>query len=199
MMLYASRYHDINALISFAWNNTGAASIPTGFFLNWIVPQFFQRGIDYATFFPPGPGDISAACVLGFFSQPLAQTAVDPAIVALECANANLGTSPSGELASTPALRAANLMAIPGVGPTPALLTFADLDVMVAGANNPAGDPDFSGQEVAFWQQNCHCDVSSYTQPGAGHAMFFPDTMPALEENVVSWLLSRNLNPRPQD
>jgi pimeloyl-ACP methyl ester carboxylesterase len=194
-MLYAARYHDIDALLSFAWNNTGAASIPTGFFLNWIVPQF-QQGRDYVTYFPPGPTDVSAACVLGFFSQPLAQTTVDPDVVALECANANLGTSPSGEVASTPALRQANLASVGNVGPTPALLAFADLDTMVAGANNPAGDPDFSGQEVALWQQSCNCDVSSYTQPSAGHAMFFHDTMPDLVDAVAEWLDSRDLNPR---
>lgn len=134
--------------------------------------------------------------MLGFFSQPLVQTAVAPSVVALECANSNLGTSPSGELRGTMDLRQANLASLGNVGPTPALLAFADLDTMVAGANNPAGDPDFSGQEVALWQQDCNCDVSSYTQPGAGHAMFFHDTMPELVENVASWLASRGLDPR---
>jgi pimeloyl-ACP methyl ester carboxylesterase len=195
VMQYATRYHDIDGMISFGWTNTGAASIPTGFFLNWIVPQF-QQGKDYVTFFRPAPGDVSSDCVLGLFSQPLAATDVDPAVVNLECANANLGTSPSGELAGTNALRQANLVALPGVGPTPALLTFADLDTMVASANNPAGDPDHAGQEVAQWQQRCNCDVSSYIQPGAGHAMFFPDTMPELADAVVSWLDSRGLDPR---
>jgi hypothetical protein len=146
------------------------------------VPQF-QQGKDYVTFFRPGPGDVSSDCVLGLFSQPLAATDVDPAVVNLECANANLGTSPSGELAGTNALRQANL-------------AFADLDTMVASANNPAGDPDHAGQEVAQWQQRCNCDVSSYIQPGAGHAMFFPDTMPELADAVVSWLDSRGLDPR---
>lgn len=194
-MLYAMRYHDIDGLLSFAWNNTGAASIPTGFFVNWIVPQF-QQGRDYVTFFRPGASGVSDDCVLGFFSQPLVQTAVAPSVVALECANSNLGTSPSGELRGTMDLRQANLASLGNVGPTPALLAFADLDTMVAGANNPAGDPDFSGQEVALWQQDCNCDVSSYTQPGAGHAMFFHDTMPELVENVASWLASRGLDPR---
>ncbi len=195
VMLYASRYHDIDAMVSFGWNNTGAASIPTGFFVNWIVPQF-QQGKDYVTFFPPGPTQVSSACVLGLFSQPLADTAVCPTVVNLECANANLGTSPSGELAGSNALRQANLAALGGVGPTPALLTFGDLDTMVAGAHNPAGDPDYSGQEVALWQQSCNCDISSYTQPRAGHAMFYPDTMPRLADKVVSWLASRGLDPR---
>ncbi|NVB85020.1 MAG: alpha/beta fold hydrolase, partial [Kofleriaceae bacterium] len=49
VMLYGSRYHDIDGLISFGWNNIGAASIPTGFFVNWIVPQI-QQGKDYVTF-----------------------------------------------------------------------------------------------------------------------------------------------------
>lgn len=195
VMQYAMRYHDIDGMISFGWTNTGAASIPTGFFLNWIVPQFVQ-GNDYVTFFPPGPGGVSSDCVLGLFSQPLASTAVDPAVVNLECANANLGRSPSGELAGTNALRAANLASVGGVGSTPALLAYADLDTMVASANNPAGDPDHAGQEVAVWQQSCNCDVSSYIQPGAGHAMFFPDTMPELADAVVSWLASRGLDPR---
>lgn len=194
-MQYAARYHDIDGLLAFGWNNTGAASIPSGFFLNWIVPQFLQ-GRDYVTFFPPGPAGTSSDCVLGFFSQPLAQTAVDPAVVALECANEHLGRSPSGELASTNALRQANLAALGGVGPTPALLAFADLDTMVAGANNPAGDPDYSGQEVALWQQGCNCDVSTYTQPSAGHAMFFHDTMPALVDEIARWLAARGLGPR---
>jgi pimeloyl-ACP methyl ester carboxylesterase len=192
---YATRYHDIDGVISYAWTNTGAASIPTGFFLNWIVPQFIA-GHDYVTFFRPGPGDVSADCVLGLFSQPLAQTDVDPGVVNLECANANLGTSPSGELAGTNALRAANLAALPGVGPTPALLTFGDLDTMVASANNPAGDPDHAALEVAAWQQSCNCDVSSYIQPGAGHALFFPNTMPELANATLSWLASHGLDPR---
>lgn len=194
-MQYAMRYHDIDGLISLAWNNTGAASIPSGFFLNWIVPQF-QQGKDYVTFFQPGLSGISSDCVLGMFSQPLAQTAVDPEVVQIECANANLGLSPSGELASTPSLRSANLAAIGQVGATPALLAFADLDTMIAGALNPAGDPDFSGQEVALWQQSCNCDVSSYTQPNAGHAMFFHETMPALVEAISDWLHDQGLDPR---
>ncbi|NVB82411.1 MAG: hypothetical protein HOV81_28790, partial [Kofleriaceae bacterium] len=140
--------------------------------------------------------EVSSACVLGLFSQPLADTDVDPDLVNLECANANLGTSPSGEMAGTNAIRAANIAALGGVGPTPALLTFGDLDTMVAGANNPAGDPDHSGQEVALWEQSCNCDVSSYTQPGTGHAMFFPNTMPELAQAVLSWLDSRGLDPR---
>ena len=195
VMNYATRYHDIDGMISFGWTNTGAASIPTGFFLNWIVPQFIQ-GNDYVTFFPPGPGDVSSDCVLGLFSQPLAATAYDPAVVNLECANENLGTSPSGELAGTNALRPANLAALPGVGPTPALLVYADLDVMVVSANNPAGDPDHAGLEIAAWQENCNCDVSSYILPGSGHAMFFPETMPELADAVVSWLAGHGFEPR---
>lgn len=195
VMQYATRFHDIDGMISFAWTNTGAASIPTGFFLNWIVPQFIQ-GKDYVTFFPPGPGDVSSGCVLGLFSQPLAATAYDPSVVELECANANLGTSPSGELAGTNPLRAANLAGLPGVGPTPVLLTFGDLDTMVASANNPAGDPDHAALEVAAWQESCNCDVSSYVQPGAGHALFFADTMGDLADTVVRWLASRGLEPR---
>jgi pimeloyl-ACP methyl ester carboxylesterase len=194
-MLYATRYHDIDGLVVFAWNNTGTASIPTALFVSWIVPQF-RQGKDYVTFFPPGASGVSADCVLGFFSQPLAQTAVDPEVVAIECANENLETSPSGELANTAVLRQAVLANLPNVGPTPALLTFADVDTMVAGANNPAGDPDFSGQEVALWQQTCNCDVTTYTQPAAGHAMFYPDTMPDLVAAVVDWLHSRGLHPR---
>jgi pimeloyl-ACP methyl ester carboxylesterase len=194
-MLYAARYHDIDGLLAFAWNNMGAASIPSQDFGTWIVPQFNQ-GKDYVTFFAPGPSDVSSRCVLNLFSQPLAQTAVDPAVVALECANANLGTAPSGELAGSNALRAANQAAIGGVGPTPALLAFADLDTMVAGANNPAGDPDHSGQEVALWQQQCNCDVDTYTQPAAGHAMFFTRTMPRLAHAVTRWLASHDLGPR---
>lgn len=194
-MLYATRYHDIDALISFAWNNTGTASIPTGFFINWIVPQF-QQGKDYVTFFPPGPGDVSSDCALGFFSQPLAHVAVSPEVVNLECANMNLGTAPSGELGGTNALRQANIAGLPNVGPTPVLLTFADVDTMVAGANNPAGDPDYSGQEVLLWEQTCNCDVSSFTQPAAGHAMFHSRTMPVLANGVTRWLRSRHLGPR---
>jgi pimeloyl-ACP methyl ester carboxylesterase len=194
-MLYAARYHDIDALISLAWNNTGLASIPTGFFVNWIVPQFLQ-GFDYVTFFRPGPGPVSSDCVLGFFSRPLADTAVAPRVIAAECANENLKTAPSGELAGTAGLRAANLASLEGVGPTPALLAFADLDTMVVGENNPVGDPDYSGQEVSLWQQRCNCDVSSYTQPRAGHAMFLTETMPELVDNVARWLASRDLHPR---
>lgn len=195
VMQYAMRYHDIDGMISFGWTNTGAASIPTGFFFNWIVPQLLQ-GNDYVTFFRPGPGDVSSDCVLGLFSQPLADTDVDPTVVNLECANENLGRSPSGELAGTNALRRANLTLVGEVGPTPALLAFADLDTMVAGANNPAGDPDHAGQEIAVWQQQCNCDLSSYTQPRAGHAMFFPNTMPELADAVVSWLAGRGLTSR---
>lgn len=195
VMNYAMRYHDIDGMISFGWTNTGAASIPTGFFLSWIVPQFIQ-GHDYVTFFPPGPGDVSSACMLGLFSQPLAATSYDPAVVALECANENLGMSPSGELAGTNPLRATNLAALPGVGPTPALLAYADLDTMVVSANNPAGDPDHAGLEIAEWEAHCNCDVSSYVLPGAGHAMFFADTMPQLADAVVSWLASRGLDAR---
>src|SRR5690606_27367850 len=37
VMHYATRYHDIDGMIAFGWTNTGAASIPTDFFVNWIV------------------------------------------------------------------------------------------------------------------------------------------------------------------
>lgn len=195
-MLYATRHHDIAGLIVFAWNNAGTASIPTGFFVNWIVPQF-QQGRDYVTFFRPDASGVSADCALGLFSQPLAPVAVDADVVAIECANAHLETSPSGELANTTTLRQAVNANIEHVGPTPTLFAFADVDTMVAGENNPAGDPDYSGQDVATWQQRCDCDVSAYTQPAAGHAMFQTETMPALVDAVVAWLRSRGFAASP--
>ncbi len=196
VMQYATRYHDIDGMISFGWTNTGAASIPTGFFTNWIIPQIFGLHRDYVTFFRPGTSGVSDDCVLGLFSQPLAATDVAPSVVNLECANGNLGTSPAGEMLGTNAIRAANLAGLGAVGATPAFLTFADLDTMVASANNPAGDPDHAALEVAQWEANCNCDVSSYIQPGSGHAMFFPNTMPELADAVLDWLESRGLDPR---
>ena len=59
---------------------------------------------------------------------------------------------------------------------------------------NGVGDPDSSGAEVAKWQAECNCDVSTYTQPDTGHALFLHDSMPDLADAVTDWLESRGLS-----
>lgn len=191
-MVYATRYHDIDALIPIAWNNQAPSSTGTDLFLSWAVPNI-QMGHDYVTFYPPGASGVSDACIDALFWLP----GVDPEVPPIECANEHLETTPSGEFASVTALRNAVTAGISNVGPTPVLLAFAEFDRLVTGAHNDTGDPDSSGQEVTMWEQQCNCDVSAYTQPDAGHALVLHLTMPDLAGAIGDWLESRGLEARP--
>jgi pimeloyl-ACP methyl ester carboxylesterase len=195
-MVYAGTYHDIDAAIPLAWSSAGASSVVLQNFFGWVLPQVLA-GEDYPTFFPPGPGGISEGCLTGFFYAP----GVDPAIANTECANENLKTTPAGEFLAGPGLDVEIRNLMPNVGPTPVLLVFAQFDALFTGPDFPAvqngTEPDVVTPEIAYWQQNCACDVSLYIQPDAGHMLLFHRSAPEMTQAVVDWLKSRGLASRP--
>jgi pimeloyl-ACP methyl ester carboxylesterase len=193
-MLYAGTYHDIDAAIPLAWANTGASSTLLRLFFGSVLPQV-AAGNDYVTLFPPGPGAISEDCLLVNFYGPGA----DPDVANTQCANDNLKATPAAEFLTGPALQEQIRAVIPNVGPTPVLLVFAQFDPLFPGPDyrGPQGtDPDLVTPEIAFWQQNCGCDISTYTQHDSGHGMLWHHSTPDMTQAVIDWLQSRGLGSK---
>ena len=187
-MNYAGTYHDIDAVIPIAWTNQGLPSTVMKLFGENVIPQAMS-GHDYVYFFTPGANGISQECIDSIFYTPGA----DPDVYNTQCANKNLGATPTGELVNAQALIGANLAAIHNVGPTPALLIFGDHDKFVTGPNNDTGDPDLQGPEINYWKQNCGCSVSSWIQPFTGHAEPLHFTNRLLSWKAATWLHSLGL------
>src|SRR4051812_9556052 len=98
--------------------------------------------------------------------------------------------SPYGEITDLPAKLAEDDAAIAQIGPgTPVLLA--------AGDHDTTAPPEKVAADFAYYQAHCGCDVSQYTIPNSGHLWQVHAAMPQVVNEVVRWLSSRGLSPRP--
>ena len=96
-----------------------------------------------------------------------------------------------GELTTVIAMQDQTIRTIGNVGPTPALLVFADMDAIFTGPEY--GGEDFVTPEIEMWKSGCNCDVEVLWQENAGHSGFFHDTAAATTASIIDWLRSRGL------
>ncbi len=179
-MNYATRYHDITAVIVF--NSAGPTTSPAAndLFSRVVNPQV-AAGLPYVYFFGPGPSGISSDCLALTFYQPGA----DAEVYNTNCANQNLLLTPFGDI--TTGIRGSTLARIGQhlMGSTPLMLLISDHDAFVNVATQD--------QQVSFFRQNA--DATTLIQPNAGHASMFHRTAPQGVDGIVHWLASKGLAP----
>jgi len=179
-MNYATRYHDIAAVIVF--NSAGPTTSPAAndLFSRVVNPQV-AAGLPYVYLFGPGPSGISTDCLALTFYQPGA----DAEVYNTNCANQNRLLTPFGDI--TNGIRGGTLARIGQhlMGSTPLLLLISDHDAFV---NVSAQD-----QQISFFRQNA--DTTTLIQPNAGHASMFHRTAPQGVDGIVAWLTSKGLAP----
>ena len=180
VMNYATRYHDIAAVIVF--NSAGPPNSPVLPDLNArVVNPQVAAGLGYVYYFGPGPSGISDDCLKVQFYQPGA----DAEVYNTNCANQNRLLTPVGDITS--AIRPATLTRIGQhlMGSTPLLLLISDHDALPTAASQNA--------QIAFFQQNA--DATTLIQPNAGHSSMFHRSAPQAVAGIVDWLASKGLAP----
>lgn len=179
---YAGTYHDVAGVVYLAAATLGVdQSVIDDVIAPWVVPQL-QSGHDYVTFMPPGDSGVSPQCLhyLFYGSSPVATGF---------CRNSNLVPNPGGEWISAGDFPNLARARIASIGDIPVLLGFADHDrVFVGPAEAGADHADHVTPEIDYWQQNCGCQLATYTQPDAGHFMLLEPSLPQLTAEVVAWL-----------
>ena len=180
VMNYATRYHDIAAVIVF--NSAGPTTSPAGNdVMSRVVGPQVAANAPYIYLFGPGPSGISTDCLTLVFYQPGA----DEEVYNTNCANQNRGLTPFGDI--TTGIRGPTLARIGQhlMGSTPLLLLISDHDAFV---NVSAQD-----QQVSFFRQNV--DATTLIQPNAGHTSMWHRSAPQAVAGIVDWLASKGLAP----
>jgi len=179
VMNYATRYHDIAAVIVFNSAGPPNALAAQELFTRVVNPQV-AAGLGYVHFFGPGPSGISDDCLRVFY-----QPGADAEVYNTNCANQNRVLTPVGDITS--AIRPATLTRIGQhlMGSTPLLLLISDHDALPTAASQNA--------QIAFFQQNA--DTTTLIQPNAGHDSFWHRSAPQGVDGIVNWLASKGLAP----
>ncbi len=179
VMNYATRYHDVAAVIVF--NSAGPPNAPAAqeLFTRVVNPQV-AAGLGYVHFFGPGPSGISDDCLRVFY-----QPGADAEVYNTNCANQNRVLTPVGDI--TNAIRPATLTRIGQhlMGSTPLLLLISDQDAFVTAASQNA--------QIAFFRQNA--DTTTLIQLNAGHNSMWHRSAPQGVDGIVAWLASKGLAP----
>jgi pimeloyl-ACP methyl ester carboxylesterase len=189
---YATRYHDIDAIIPLAWSNQPELSAAfQSLVFDVLVP--LAAGKDDIESILYGADGYSELCERLFFYPPgMRDDALDQLCGRDYYAEIDFPT-PSGEVAGTPALQAATIAKIRNVGPTPVLLVFSDRDALFPGAERRGADPDVVTPEIEIWRNGCNCEASVYIQPNAGHVGLFHKTSKQLTDRILDWLHDHDL------
>ena len=179
VMNYATRYHDVAAVIVF--NSAGPPNAPAAqeLFTRVVNPQV-AAGLGYVHFFGPGPSGISDDCLRVFY-----QPGADAEVYNTNCTNQNRVLTPVGDI--TNAIRPATLTRIGQhlMGSTPLLLLISDQDAFVTAASQNA--------QIAFFRQNA--DTTTLIQLNAGHNSMWHRSAPQGVDGIVAWLASKGLAP----
>jgi pimeloyl-ACP methyl ester carboxylesterase len=179
VMNYATRYHDIAAVIVFNSAGPPNALAAQELFTRVVNPQV-AAGLGYVHFFGPGPSGISDDCLRQFY-----QPGADAEVYNTNCANQNRVLTPVGDI--TNAIRPATLTRIGQhlMGSTPMLLLISDQDAFVTAASQNA--------QIAFFQHNA--DTTTLIQANAGHTSMWHRSAPQGVDGIVAWLASKGLAP----
>jgi pimeloyl-ACP methyl ester carboxylesterase len=199
---YATRYHDIDGIVPTVMSAYGSSWGFTEYlFVETLEPQFAQ-GKDYVYVFwgPGGTPDYSQSCEKWLFYA----GGVSEGVVQQMCGPGYFGGAepqlmPSGDISTQAAMMTEINFLVGNVGPTPALLVYADKDLIFPPAGlttGPFGEPeDKITGDMEYWTTNpgCNCDVEFIWQRNSGHVNFFHDSAPQMTADVIEWLRSRGL------
>ncbi|MGH2748422.1 MAG: alpha/beta hydrolase [Actinomycetota bacterium] len=190
--LYATRYHDIDGIVPMAWSSQGAGRRFGEAYVTTVASQWLE-GKDYVYLFPPEPDGYSQACEDWiFYTDGVSEDAVEQTCGPEYFGDVEARMSPSGEAASLIYATQEIKAGVGLVGPTPALLVFADRDAMYPTAEFGDGE-DVVTPEMEMWSSRCNCDVSFLMQENSGHAGLWHNTAPEMTNDVITWLRSRGL------
>ena len=184
---YATRYHDIDGIISMSWSNQPQLSAAFQEVVGVVLPQL-AAGKDYVEFFLDGADGYSELCERALFYPPGMKASALKQLCGLDYYAETALPTPSGEGAGLPTLQTGTVATIGNVGPTPALLVFSDRDAFFPSAEHHGTDPDLVTPEIAMWRNGCNCEVSVYVQQNAGHVGLFHKTSKQVTNRILRWL-----------
>ena len=193
---YATRYDDIDGVVPMVVSNQGLSLRFREQIDEFILPQA-EQGEDYVNFFATNEDGFSHDCEELMMYQGGTTPSHHERICGQEYyGNLEERTTPSGEFTSAAEMMEQTTEDIGNVGPTPALLVFADRDAMFTSAEwrGPGGDePDVVTPEIEMWESSCNCDVSVVFQEDAGHAAWFHESARDVVDDITDWLASHGL------
>jgi pimeloyl-ACP methyl ester carboxylesterase len=196
---YAGLYHDVAAIIPMGSSTSGFSNeLFNNLFGPWVGPQLQQH--DYFKFFPPGSSGVSDSCLRFHFYV----EGADADVYNTVCDNDAIGVDPillipSGEIITLGQFALGDTRErIKTIGDIPVLLAYADHDRHFKGPEEAtAGDPDVQTAELQYYQENCGCDVSLFTQQNSGHMFFWHrtanQTSSYVVDYVINWLSSNGI------
>lgn len=194
---YAGLYHDVAAVIPMGSSTRGTSNEAINdLVIPWLLPQAIAN--DYVRFFPPNPnGPTSPECLRFFFYT----DGADPEVYNTICDNDHIGVDtvrliPSGEILSQPKFAEVDTPErIRSIGDIPVLLAYADHERFFKGPEEAtADDPDVQTPELAYYQENCGCDVSMFDQEQSGHMFLWHRSAAETAGFVIGWLKSHGIS-----
>jgi pimeloyl-ACP methyl ester carboxylesterase len=189
---YATRHHDIDGIIPMSWSNQPQLSAAFQALVGVLVPQL-AAGRDYVEFFLDGADGYSEFCERFLFYVPGMKANALEQLCGPDYYAQTAWPTTSGEATGGPALQATTIATIGNVGPTPALLVFADRDAAFPGAAHHGTDPDVVTPEIAMWRNGCNCRASVYFQRNSGHVGLFHRTSKRVTNRILDWLHDHDL------
>jgi pimeloyl-ACP methyl ester carboxylesterase len=194
---YATKYHDIDGIVPMAhtsqWREADEPSTWGDYFLSEVWLGQLSQGKDYVHIFSVEDG-YSQPCEDFLFYLPGARDHVVEEICGRYFGGDQPRLMPSGDVASQwPYMQERIKAEIGNVGPTPALLVFADMDFIATGPDVGRGQPDSITPEIDMWTNGCNCDVEVLWQKDAGHHLFVHDSAPEMIDGVIDWLRRQGL------
>jgi pimeloyl-ACP methyl ester carboxylesterase len=182
VMNYATRYHDIAAVIAF---NSRPDAPPTAgatdLFRRVVNPQV-AANLPYIYLFGAGPSGISTDCLERLFYQPGA----DAEVYNKFCANQNRGQAPFGDITTGVGGDALARIGQHLMGSTPLMLLMSDQEPF-------HGFQDIRDWQATFFRQNAN--TTTLIQSNAGHASMLHRSAPQAVAGIVDWLASKGLAP----
>lgn len=191
---YATRHHDIDGIVPLMWSNQGVSNRFFEYLFVRTLPPQFAAGKDYVYLFDIGPDGYSRSCEdFLFYADGVSEAALEQLCGPEGYGGDEPDLMPSGDISTQASMQQKIKLTIGNVGPTPALLVFADKDAIFTNAEFGGGEPDTVTPEMEMWSNECNCDVSFLSQENSGHAGWLHDSTPDMTDGILEWLRSRGL------
>ncbi|MGQ0466308.1 MAG: alpha/beta hydrolase family protein [Sporichthyaceae bacterium] len=173
---YAGTYRDVSAVIPIAWSNAGFAPDFLAYLAGW-APGAYSKTDDYLEILPD-----EASCAAFVFYAPGLQAGLERF-----CRN-GYNQTPWGEFTFGAKIIAENRQSIYTVPDgLPILQVTADRDRIFS--------PEVMKLQELDFQLLTRADVEAWTQPNAGHAPAWHESMPQFTAKVTDWLTGKGIAP----
>ena len=182
---YAGLYRDVAAVVQAAWSNQG---MNPELFLpgtaGWNMTRQLATGKEYLVAFLDDHGRFNREQCETFSSH---LPGIEPEVSFCREPQIRSIGAPAGWLATVTSLTAENVTLTRQVASSvPVLLAWPEHDRLFP--------VEYREAENRHWRRHCGCDVTTWTQPDAGHGFQAHRSMPSFTDKVVSWLASKGLD-----